>query len=121
MRSPPRRRRDPDPMQPESCGPSPWHAASASCRRESWRRQDGQPHRRDQAGGAHRDARCRAASRRRISVGNGGVRALPIGARWDAASGTFAWQPAPGFLGRYRIVFSNGAERISVRVVVVAQ
>jgi hypothetical protein len=45
-------------------------------------------------------------------------RALPIGSTWDPAIGTFYWQPAPGFLGRYRIVFSNGSERISVRVVV---
>jgi len=52
-------------------------------------------------------------------LGPGGqARALPIGATWDAASGIFYWQPAPGFLGRYRLVFSNGAERISVRVVV---
>jgi cytochrome c peroxidase len=48
----------------------------------------------------------------------GHARALPAGSTWDAASGTFYWQPAPGFLGRYRFVFSNGAERISVRVVV---
>jgi hypothetical protein len=49
----------------------------------------------------------------------GQMRALPIGATWDAASGTFYWQPAAGFLGRYRIVFSNGSHRISVRIVVV--
>jgi hypothetical protein len=48
----------------------------------------------------------------------GRQRPLPIGATWDAASGTFYWQPAPGFLGRYRVVFGNGAERISVRLVV---
>jgi hypothetical protein len=46
-------------------------------------------------------------------------RPLPTGATWDTASGTCSWQPAAGFLGRYRIVFSNGGERISVRVVVV--
>ena len=45
-------------------------------------------------------------------------RRLPIGSTWDGATGIFYWQPAPGFLGRYRIVFSNGAERIGVRVVV---
>jgi hypothetical protein len=53
-------------------------------------------------------------------LGPGGqTRALPAGATWDAASGTFYWQPAPGFFGRYRIVFSNGSQRVSVRVVVV--
>jgi len=42
----------------------------------------------------------------------GGVRrVLPIGSSWDPASGTFAWEPAPGFLGRYRIVFSNGLSK----------
>ena len=46
-------------------------------------------------------------------------RALPIGSTWDAGSGIFYWQPAAGFIGRYRLVFSNGRERISVRVVVV--
>ncbi len=51
-------------------------------------------------------------------VNGGQVRALPIGATWDAASGIFSWEPAPGFLGRYRLVFSNGSERISVRIVV---
>jgi hypothetical protein len=50
---------------------------------------------------------------------NGERRALPIGSTWDAASGTFYWQPAPGFLGRYRLVFSNGNARINVRVIVV--
>jgi uncharacterized delta-60 repeat protein len=52
-------------------------------------------------------------------IAGGQVRGLPIGSTWDAASGTFSWQPAPAFLGRYRIIFSNGRERISVRVVVV--
>jgi hypothetical protein len=46
-------------------------------------------------------------------------RNLPVGSTWDAAGGTFYWQPAPGFLGRFRLVFSNGRERISVRVVIV--
>jgi hypothetical protein len=45
-------------------------------------------------------------------------RALPTGATWDEAGGIFYWQPAPAFLGRYRLVFSNGSERISVGVVV---
>jgi hypothetical protein len=51
-------------------------------------------------------------------VNGGQVRDLPVGATWDAASGIFSWEPAPGFLGRYRLVFSNGSQRISVRVVV---
>jgi hypothetical protein len=51
-------------------------------------------------------------------VTDGQQRDLPAGSTWDGASGIFYWQPAPAFLGRYRIVFSNGTERISVRVVV---
>lgn len=51
-------------------------------------------------------------------VVEGQRRALPTGATWDDVSGTFYWQPAAGFLGRFRMVFSNGSERISVRVVV---
>jgi len=52
-------------------------------------------------------------------LGLGGQRgALPAGSTWDAGSQTFYWQPAPGFLGRYRLVFVSGRERISVRVVV---
>jgi CSLREA domain-containing protein len=48
----------------------------------------------------------------------GQPRALPIGSTWDAAGGIFYWQPAPGFHGPFRLVFSNGTERINVRVVV---
>jgi hypothetical protein len=48
----------------------------------------------------------------------GQERALPIGATWDGAAGILYWQPAPGFLGRYRLVFTNGSQRISVRVIV---
>ncbi len=49
---------------------------------------------------------------------DGQRRAIPAGASWDAARGAFYWQPAPGFLGRYRLVFSSDRERLSVRVVV---
>ena len=45
-------------------------------------------------------------------------RALPTGSTWDEASAIFYWQPAPAFLGGYRLVFSNGSQRISVAVVV---
>ena len=41
-----------------------------------------------------------------------------MGSTWNADSGTFYWQPAPGFFGRYRLVFSNGRERINVRLVI---
>jgi hypothetical protein len=50
---------------------------------------------------------------------DGQRRLLPAGATWDGASAILYWQPAPGFLGRYRLVFSNGSQTISVRVVVV--
>jgi len=49
---------------------------------------------------------------------NGRPRPLPTGSTWDAGSATFYWQPAPGFLGRYRLVLSDGRERIQLRVVV---
>ncbi len=29
----------------------------------------------------------------------------------------FYWQPAPGFLGRYRLVFGSDRERLAVRAV----
>jgi YVTN family beta-propeller protein len=52
-------------------------------------------------------------------LGPGGRRVtLPTGSTWDEATGIFYWQPAPAFLGRYRLVFSSGSERISVGVVV---
>jgi hypothetical protein len=51
-------------------------------------------------------------------VVGGERRPIPIGATWDTANGIFYWQPAPGFLGRYRLVFSNGREQITVRVTV---
>ena len=54
-------------------------------------------------------------------VVGGQVRGLPLGSTWDADSGTFYWQPAPGFFGRYRLVFSNGRERIGVRLLVTPQ
>jgi hypothetical protein len=49
---------------------------------------------------------------------DGEVRPLPVGSTWDGANGILYWQPAEAFLGRYRIVFGNGRERISVRVIV---
>jgi hypothetical protein len=52
---------------------------------------------------------------------DGQRRGLPPGATWDAPDGIFSWQPAPGFLGRYRIVLTDGSLRISVRIVVVPE
>jgi hypothetical protein len=49
---------------------------------------------------------------------DGQRRSLPVGSTWQAGDGILYWQPAEAFLGRYRIVFSNGRERISVRVIV---
>jgi carboxypeptidase family protein/beta-propeller repeat-containing protein len=49
---------------------------------------------------------------------HGQRRNLPVGSTWDAAAAAFYWQPAPGFLGPFRLVFSNGTERISVRIVI---
>jgi sugar lactone lactonase YvrE len=45
-------------------------------------------------------------------------RALPIGSTFDVGSEKFYWQPSPGFLGAFPLVFSNGSERITVRVVI---
>ncbi len=54
-------------------------------------------------------------------VMNGRMRPLPIGSTLDRTSGTFSWQPGPGFVGRYEFVFlrtgSNGIQtRIPVNV-----
>jgi hypothetical protein len=35
-------------------------------------------------------------------------RALPLGSSLDASTGTFYWQPAPGFLGSYDLEFASG-------------
>ena len=53
----------------------------------------------------------------------GEVRALPVGSTLDGATGTFMWEPAPGFLGPFDLVFvrSNGGDAVRVRVVVEAR
>jgi hypothetical protein len=52
---------------------------------------------------------------------NGLDRPLPAGSSFDAASHSFYWQPAAGFLGSYELVFVRGAEQIRVRVFVDAR
>lgn len=51
-------------------------------------------------------------------MANGHERPLPIGSSWDQGARTFSWQPAPGFLGSYDLIFESDVERIKVRVVV---
>jgi hypothetical protein len=36
---------------------------------------------------------------------NGQLRPLPIGSTMNAGTAIFTWQPGPGFLGKYRLVF----------------
>ncbi len=43
---------------------------------------------------------------------------LPIGSTFDAATNTFMWQPAAGFLGAYDLQFTAGAHVERLRVVV---
>jgi hypothetical protein len=43
---------------------------------------------------------------------------LPIGSTFDAATNTFMWQPAAGFLGVYDLGFTAGTRVEKIRVVV---
>jgi hypothetical protein len=49
-------------------------------------------------------------------------RSLPVGSSLDAKAGVFYWQPAPGFLGSYDLLFvadaPGGPEQTRVRMVV---
>jgi hypothetical protein len=52
-------------------------------------------------------------------VGPAGERRdVPVGSTWDAASSIFYWQSAPGFLGPFHLVFSDGTRLIRVRIVI---
>jgi hypothetical protein len=57
-------------------------------------------------------------------VVGGRMRPLPIGSTLDTRTGSFSWQPGPGFIGRYEFVFLRTAEsgiktRIPVEVKIV--
>jgi hypothetical protein len=54
-------------------------------------------------------------------VANGELRALPIGSSLDRG-GTFYWQPGPGFLGTYQLLFvRTGCDGARERIPVTAQ
>ena len=47
----------------------------------------------------------------------GRMRPLPVGSSLDTSTGTFTWQPGPGFLGRYEFVFlRTGANGLKTRI-----
>jgi hypothetical protein len=57
---------------------------------------------------------------------NGELRPLPIASTLDAQHAVFTWQPGPGFLGLYDLLFvrrsdSDRQEQMPVRVVVVPE
>jgi hypothetical protein len=57
------------------------------------------------------------------AVAVGEMRELPVGSSLDNSTGAFAWQPGPGFVGRYDLLFVRTAcdgtrERIPVRVTI---
>jgi hypothetical protein len=65
-------------------------------------------------------------TRSRVAFGyevvGGQLRTLPIGSALDGATGVFTWQPGPGFVGRYELVFVRGEggvleERVPITIV----
>jgi len=51
------------------------------------------------------------------------LRPLPIGASFDSRNGVFSWQPGPGFLGEYEIVFlrteaGRGSSRRTLKITI---
>ena len=52
----------------------------------------------------------------------GELRPLPIGASFNPVTGVFYWQPGPGFIGEYTIVFIKsgdaGSTKRTVKIVV---
>jgi hypothetical protein len=54
------------------------------------------------------------------AVDGGGRQPLPVGTWLDEEAGTFAWHAAPGFLGRYDLVFAPGGDdRLATRLAIV--
>jgi Fibronectin type III domain len=50
-------------------------------------------------------------------VMGGHMRPLPIGSSLNTTTGTFTWQPGPGFIGRYQFVFlRTGADGFKTRI-----
>jgi len=50
-------------------------------------------------------------------VMNGRMRPLPVGSTLDRSTGTFTWQPGPGFVGSYELVFlRTGSAGIQTRI-----
>lgn len=54
------------------------------------------------------------------------LRPLPIGSTLDPTTGLFTWQPGPGFLGEYELVFvrqspASQKEKITVRINIIPQ
>jgi hypothetical protein len=45
-----------------------------------------------------------------LSPGAVNVSSLPVGSTLDSQGGIFYWQPGPGFIGKYRLVFMEKAE-----------
>ncbi|MDQ1355020.1 MAG: hypothetical protein QG657_5329, partial [Acidobacteriota bacterium] len=45
-----------------------------------------------------------------LSAGAVNVSPLPIGSTLDVGKGVFYWQPGPGFIGQYRLVFMEKAQ-----------
>jgi len=55
-------------------------------------------------------------------VMGGHMRPLPIGSSLDSSTGTFTWQPGPGFIGRYQFVFlRTGSNGIKTRIPVIVR
>jgi len=43
------------------------------------------------------------------------LRPLPIGSTLDREKGIFYWQPGPGFIGEYRLVFIEKGENMEMK------